>query len=702
MRVSRALVRRPPNLPRGRLFLLAILFALGGCGGGGSSDPKTPAAPQNLQATAGDAEVVLQWADVAGVDAYALYHATEGGIQPDNFGVWVSQHNGVMVENVTSPHTVGGLTNGTEYFFVVTATVGGQESGPSKEVSAVPPGFDPADRVELGDIPVEVHRRAAQLLGDMRGTEMAPGWEAARLAEHVRHLYRPDDSRNPAYFEIPVVGETGAAAGYIILAANEDDFPVPHWNFEGEPPSHILERGSASVPFIYYKLDTLSYVAEGRAGELLMNLGDIPPKIEGMRLEWLDADDFDVEYEWIRDEDIVDDRDLGAVSGRLEVTGTEEPPEGFTISEWESWDELKDGYLASYGVFLEGLRRSARDEWEGEQAELEHGIVLTKGQVYTMALLWPEATVILEGPGAEYVTGSPLSQRASQGDAYQITVAARVPLGFTPFTATITYPNNVQESVRFQIVEERLVALSLAVLTDELGLADEHGHVVSPASWSDWTRFWTAGPQRWYEQIPRGVPPNNSRCASGCGATAWAMLFGWADYQACLGNPRWIGRWGIYRQGGGYGADACAPQEMDDGVRNMTWEIRNHIGTFCSLGQGATPPWRMHRAGRYLQDRTAANVRVARSRVCNARSKYRNIARNRIRDRGEPAILGTGFCGHYPLAYGYMFRTRQSCTWGICTTNYQRMFYVNQGWGYGDSDNGWINAESWFAGRIDP
>ena len=95
-------------------------------------------APQNLQATAGGGAVLLQWADIQGVDAYTLYHATEGGIQPDNFGIWMSQHDGVMIENVTSPQTVEGLNNGTEYFFVVTGSVGGQESGPSNEVRATP------------------------------------------------------------------------------------------------------------------------------------------------------------------------------------------------------------------------------------------------------------------------------------------------------------------------------------------------------------------------------------------------------------------------------------------------------------------------------------------------------------------------------------------------------------------------------------
>jgi hypothetical protein len=217
MPVSTALVQQSKNVLRGGVFLLAILFALGGCGGGGSSDrertpdPETwtvsatagfggsidPATQtvdhgatatftvtplrdftidqvvgcdgtldgntyttgvitaacmvsarfsfQTLQATTGNGEVLLQWVNVGGVDRYTLYHATEGGIQPDNFGIWVSQHDGVMIENVTSPHTVAGLNNGTEYFFVVTGTAVGQESGPSNEVSAVPRGFNDND-----------------------------------------------------------------------------------------------------------------------------------------------------------------------------------------------------------------------------------------------------------------------------------------------------------------------------------------------------------------------------------------------------------------------------------------------------------------------------------------------------------------------------------------------------------------------------
>jgi len=108
----------------------------GGTGGGGGSEPL--AAPQSLQATGGSGRVALQWLDVNGAGGYALYYATAGGIQPTNFGIWMSQHGGVMVKNVTSPYTVEDLANGTRYYFVLTATSGSQESAPSNEVSAIP------------------------------------------------------------------------------------------------------------------------------------------------------------------------------------------------------------------------------------------------------------------------------------------------------------------------------------------------------------------------------------------------------------------------------------------------------------------------------------------------------------------------------------------------------------------------------------
>jgi len=77
--------------------------------------------------------------------------------------------------------------------------------------------------------------------------------------------------------------------------------------------------------------------------------------------------------------------------------------------------------------------------------------------------------------------------------------------------------------------------------------------------------------------------------------------------------------------------------------------------------------------------------------------KYRNRASSSIKDRHTPAVIGAGWLQHYPLAYGYRYRKYKR--WGV-TWYTQRRFYVNEGW-YG-SQNGWVSARTWFAGRLFP
>lgn len=215
-----------------------------------------------------------------------------------------------------------------------------------------------------------------------------------------------------------------------------------------------------------------------------------------------------------------------------------------------------------------------------------------------------------------------------------------------------------------------------------------------------WTYYWARGghsAQPLYNQFPyRG-------CAVGCGAVAWGILFAWADRQAAFGNLYWAPRWGLYRENGGRGTNVVAPLSMDDGVRNMIREIRDDIGTFCITGSGATFPWDMSQARRYLNGRTGTTLSTHYNSVGIHRGHLREKARNSIRDRQTPAIIGTGWLSHYPVAYGYAWRRRtvRRC-FVFCWTDtvYDRCFYVNQGWG--GSGNGWINASTWFAGQIYP
>ena len=89
-----------------------------------------PSAPTNLAATAGNAQVALTWTASAGATSYNLYWSTSSGVTPAN---------GTKISNISSAsYTQTGLTNGTTYYYVVTAVDSAGESGASSQASATP------------------------------------------------------------------------------------------------------------------------------------------------------------------------------------------------------------------------------------------------------------------------------------------------------------------------------------------------------------------------------------------------------------------------------------------------------------------------------------------------------------------------------------------------------------------------------------
>jgi PKD repeat protein len=119
----------------------------------------TPAAPTNLTATGGDTQVSLSWSagdnplvaqpyvfDLS-VVAYNVYRSATGG-------TGFVKINSVTITGTT--YTDTGLTNGTTYYYVVTALdAGDDESNYSNEVSATPagpqtPGNPPGKPVRTG------------------------------------------------------------------------------------------------------------------------------------------------------------------------------------------------------------------------------------------------------------------------------------------------------------------------------------------------------------------------------------------------------------------------------------------------------------------------------------------------------------------------------------------------------------------------
>jgi hypothetical protein len=95
-----------------------------------------PSAPTGVQAVAGNGQVTVSWNAVAGATSYNLYWRTSPG---------VTKQNGTKIAGASSPYVHTGLTNGTTYYYVVTAQNANGESVESGEVSATPSPWVLAD-----------------------------------------------------------------------------------------------------------------------------------------------------------------------------------------------------------------------------------------------------------------------------------------------------------------------------------------------------------------------------------------------------------------------------------------------------------------------------------------------------------------------------------------------------------------------------
>jgi fibronectin type 3 domain-containing protein len=91
-----------------------------------------PAAPTGLQATAGNAQVSLSWSASTGATSYHLKRATTTG----------GPYTQIAAPTVTT-FTDSALTNGTTYYYVVSALNSAGESANSAQASATPTGSAP-------------------------------------------------------------------------------------------------------------------------------------------------------------------------------------------------------------------------------------------------------------------------------------------------------------------------------------------------------------------------------------------------------------------------------------------------------------------------------------------------------------------------------------------------------------------------------
>lgn len=196
------------------LHATVLLFAarlLVGCstngssgGGGGAGGTSVPAAPRGLAATAGNAQVSLTWTASSGAANYNVKRsATSGGPYTQ------------LASSRSTSYTDTGLTNGTKYFYVVSALNSAGESADSAEANATPaaPAIGPAT--------------PAYLQATAGNAQVSLTWTASSGATSYR-VKRSTNSGGP-YTQIAAPGtssytDTGLTNGvayyYVVSAVN--------------------------------------------------------------------------------------------------------------------------------------------------------------------------------------------------------------------------------------------------------------------------------------------------------------------------------------------------------------------------------------------------------------------------------------------------------------------------------------------------
>jgi hypothetical protein len=507
--------------------------------------------------------------------------------------------------------------------------------------------------IPLEDVPPVAVNIAKSLLNDLPDLD---GWEDAVLGPMAFPMYTPGVD-GPSYIEFTLLspqpeppdlpfetlrgtapaGEpsplgydclTGTPRGYILVSLTKDDFPIVEYSTEGRSRTECLRKRAKTSAVQIVKYDDEAYAAEDSKGQLLAYHGPPPVYYPDDILECCDQ----------------------VFEGEGDPQGEKNPePPPFQGEPYKSYDAFKEDYQKSkrFQEAHKRRREAAAAEWEiieGQHEEVVNLIVCQE------TVIFPDQTVAkFELGDASFVT----YKIQNQG----VLVHATKP-GVTTLHVEFVIPGGFESADGF------LVASEAALSPD------------APTGWSSW-QYWNTDDmwaQRCYEQEWGGS------CWSGCGATAWALVYGWWDR---------TGRNTIL-------IDGTAPLYNNNAVRDCTWYVVDRVGTYCVGSSGATNPWNMYKGYRWAQHRGSGwSYQYKWTSPCFGWTwdGPRDLAINTIKDTRRPVIIGTGCSSaHYPVAYRYKYRRYR--VWGV-TWARQRRFYCNMGWGCSKQ---WKNADGiWYA-----
>jgi hypothetical protein len=180
-----------------------------------------PAAPTNLTATAGDAQVALSWDASAGADKYNVYRGTGGNYY-------------LQASPTATSWTDTSVSNGTTYWYYVTAENAAGQSSPSNTVSATPQA-PTGQLLAYDDLNVST--------GALHGKSSGSGWSEAWYVQNTNTTIPGFEVRSASLLSYSNLKKTGnyAVGGREYLTAGH------RINVDGAFANYIVPGSSPSV-----------------------------------------------------------------------------------------------------------------------------------------------------------------------------------------------------------------------------------------------------------------------------------------------------------------------------------------------------------------------------------------------------------------------------------------------------------------------
>jgi len=217
------------------LLITASFLTLQSCGGsgyGGGQKVYPPAAPTGLAATAGNQQVSLTWSASSGATSYNVKRGTASG------GPYTT---------ISSPGTTSyadsSVTNGTTYYYVVSAVNSGGESGNSSQVSATPTVAPPAAPTGLSATAGD-----KQVALTWNASTGAVTYNVKRSTTHGGPYSTVNSPTGTSYTDVGLTD--GTTYYYVVTAVNAGG--------ESGPSSEVSATPAASSASVHVTLDVLT------------------------------------------------------------------------------------------------------------------------------------------------------------------------------------------------------------------------------------------------------------------------------------------------------------------------------------------------------------------------------------------------------------------------------------------------------------